>query len=183
MTNGLRLSRSGLMAALEAVSGWLACAAQVVAPPMLRLALAIPFLKSGLTKWDGFLSLAPTARFLFEDQFRLHLIGRLYGFPMPDTLAWLDGVTEIALPVLLVLGLATRFSALGLLVMTGVIQITVPEGWANYHLPWAALAVAIVALGPGTLSVDHHLARGASGPRERRETAQPRPDAAGHRPR
>ena len=57
--------------------------------------------------------------------------------------------------VLLVIGLATRFSALGILVMTGVIQLVVPEGWANFHLPWAALAVAIIALGPGTLSLDH----------------------------
>jgi putative oxidoreductase len=39
--------------------------------------------------------------------------------------------------------------------MTGVIQLVVPEGWANFHLPWAALAVAIIALGPGPLSLDH----------------------------
>lgn len=57
--------------------------------------------------------------------------------------------------MLLVIGLATRFSALGILIMTGVIQLVVPEGWANFHLPWAALAVAIIALGPGTLSFDH----------------------------
>jgi len=39
--------------------------------------------------------------------------------------------------------------------MTGVIQLVVPEGWANFHLPWAALATAIMALGPGKLSLDH----------------------------
>jgi putative oxidoreductase len=63
------------------------------------------------------------------------------------------------LPVLLVIGLATRFSALALLVMTGVIQLVVPEGWANFHLPWAGLALAIIALGPGALSLDHLLER------------------------
>lgn len=130
-------------------------AARVVAPPLLRIALAVPFYRSGLTKWDGFLSLSPAAIFLFEEEFKLHIFGHAYDIPLPALVAALDAVAEIALPVLLVIGLATRFSALGLLVMTGVIQLVVPEGWANFHLPWAALAVAIIALGPGTLSLDH----------------------------
>ena len=50
----------------------------------------------------------------------------------------------IVLPVLLVAGLATRFSALGILAMTAVIQLTIPDGWANFHLPWAAMAAARV---------------------------------------
>lgn len=133
----------------------LARVAGVVAPPVLRIALAVPFLKSGLTKWDGFLSLSPASSFLFENEFKLHVFGRAYDFPMPELFAYLDGVAEILLPLLLVVGLATRLSALALLVMTAVIQLVVPEGWANFHLPWAALAVAIMALGPGRLSLDH----------------------------
>jgi putative oxidoreductase len=133
----------------------LAQVARVVAPPVLRIALAMPFLKSGLTKWDGFLSLSPAASYLFEDEFKLHIFGRIYDFPFPAVFAYFDGVAEIVLPVLLILGFATRFSALALLVMTGVIQLVVPEGWANFHLPWAALAVAIMALGPGRLSLDY----------------------------
>ena len=129
--------------------------ARVLAPPLLRVALAVPFFKSGLTKWDGFLSLSPGAIFLFEDELKLHIFGQAYDFPLPTAVALLDGVAEMVLPVLLIIGLATRFSALGLLVMTGVIQLVVPEGWANFHLPWTALAVAIIALGPGTLSLDH----------------------------
>jgi putative oxidoreductase len=129
--------------------------ALVVAPPVLRIALALPFFKSGLTKWNGFLSLSPAASFLFEDEFKLHIFGRAYDFPFPAVFAYFDGIAEIVLPVLLILGFATRFSALALLVMTGVIQLVVPEGWANFHLPWAALAVAIIALGPGRLSLDH----------------------------
>lgn len=155
--NASRLSVSGL-ATLAAIIQWLASAAQIVAPPLLRIALAVPFFKSGLTKWDGFLSLAPAAEFLFEDEFKLHILGQAYDFPFPGTLAVVDGVAEVVLPVLLVVGLATRFGALGLLVMTGVIQLVVPEGWANFHLPWAALAVAIIALGPGKLSLDHLIA-------------------------
>jgi putative oxidoreductase len=133
----------------------LARVAGVVAPPLLRVALAVPFLKSGLTKWDGFLSLSPAASYLFEDEFKLHLFGHAYGFPVPGLFAYLDGIAEIMLPLLLIVGLATRFSALALLVMTAVIQVVVPDGWANFHLPWAGLAVAIMALGPGRLSLDH----------------------------
>lgn len=133
----------------------LAQVARVVAPPVLRIALALPFFKSGLTKWDGFLSLSPAAAYLFEDEFKLHIFGQAYDFPLPTVFAYFDGLAEIVLPLLLIVGLATRFSALLLLVMTGVIQLVVPEGWANFHLPWAALAVAIVALGPGKLSLDH----------------------------
>jgi len=143
--------------ALRDIKEWLARVAQVVAPPVLRIALAVPFFKSGLTKWDGFLSLSPAAEFLFEDEFKLHIFGQAYDFPLPTAFAYLDGVAEIVLPVLLIIGLATRFSALGLLVMTGVIQLVVPEGWANFHLPWAGLALAIIALGPGALSLDHLL--------------------------
>jgi putative oxidoreductase len=140
---------------LRDLVGRLAQVALVVAPPVLRIALALPFFKSGLTKWDGFLSLSPAASYLFEDEFKLHLLGRAYDFPFPAMFAYVDGIAEIVLPVLLILGFATRFSALALLVMTGVIQLVVPEGWANFHLPWAALAVALMALGPGKLSLDH----------------------------
>jgi putative oxidoreductase len=133
--------------------------AGLVAPPLLRVALAVPFFRSGLTKWDGFLALSPSAQFLFEEEFKLHLFGATYDFPIPDTMAFIDSVAEIVLPILLILGLATRLTALGLLIMTGVIQLVVPEGWANFHLPWAALAVAIIAIGPGHLSLDHLVAR------------------------
>ncbi|MGJ4937028.1 DoxX family protein [Bradyrhizobium sp. HKCCYLRH3083] len=87
--------------------------ALIVAPPMLRIALAVPFFRSGLTKWDGFLSLSPAAAYLFEDEFKLHLFGQAYDFPWPAVFAHLDGVAEMLLPVLLVAGLATRISALG----------------------------------------------------------------------
>jgi putative oxidoreductase len=146
---------SGVEHGVQEIAEWLSRVAITVAPPLLRLALAVPFFKSGLTKWDGFLSLSPAAVFLFEDEFKLHIFGQAYEFPLPTAVAFVDGVAEIVLPVLLVIGLATRFSALGLLIMTGVIQLVVPEGWANFHLPWAALAVALIAIGPGILSLDH----------------------------
>lgn len=126
----------------------------------LRFALAVPFWRSGLTKWDGFLELSSSAELLFAYEFQLHLFGRTYPYPFPALAAWLAGVAEIVLPVLLVIGLGTRFAALGLLLMTLVIQLTVPEGWASFHLPWAAMALAVMTWGPGPLSLDQLLARG-----------------------
>lgn len=155
MTMAKPLGIAGFGQLVQGTLSWLARIAQVIAPLILRIALAVPFFKSGLTKWDGFLSLSPAAEFLFEDEFKLHIFGHVYDFPLPDVVAYLDGIAEIVLPVMLILGFATRFSALALLVMTGVIQLVVPEGWANFHLPWAALAIAIIALGPGGLSLDH----------------------------
>jgi putative oxidoreductase len=64
-------------------------------------------------------------------------------------------VAEHVLPVLLLAGLASRLSALGLMVMTLVIQLFVyPEGWPE-HILWFALLLLIVARGPGALSLDH----------------------------
>ncbi|WEZ85919.1 DoxX family protein (plasmid) [Rhizobium sp. 32-5/1] len=120
----------------------------------LRLALAIPFFKSGLTKWDGFLTLSTGARYLFEQEFKLHILGREFPYPFPVAMASAAGLAELVLPVLLILGLATRFSALGLLLMTAVIQLTIPDGWANFHLPWAAMALALVVFGGGRIALD-----------------------------
>lgn len=134
---------------------------RAVAPPWLaglalRLGLAVPFWRSGVNKWDGFLQLDPVAVLLFSSEFKLHLPGGPYAFPAPGLVAFLSGMAEIALPVLLVLGLATRFAAFGLLLMTLVIQLTVPEGWP-VHLTWAAMALALAALGPGRISLDARL--------------------------
>lgn len=152
-------ARGGVIQAFQSLIQWLAGIAGFIAPPLARIALAVPFFRSGITKWSGFLTLSPTADFLFEEQFKLHWFGKTYDFPAPDLLAHLDSVAEIALPVLLVIGLGTRLSALGLLFMTVVIQLTVPSGWANFHILWGALAFAIMAMGPGPLSLDYAIQR------------------------
>jgi putative oxidoreductase len=125
---------------------------------MLRPALAVPFWKSGILKWNGFLQLNDTAIYLFTDEFKLHLPGGPYDFPAPAVMAFLSGSGEIVFPVLLVLGFATRFAATGLLLMTCMIEFTVPDGWP-IHITWAAMALAIMAWGPGRLSIDHALCR------------------------
>lgn len=137
---------------------------QTIAAPALtllavRLALAVPFWRSGVKKWDGFLQLNDVAVLLFSSEFRLHLPGGPYPFPAPTAMAFASASAEIMLPILLVLGLASRLAAFGLLLMTLVIQLTVPEGWP-IHIGWAALALAIMAWGPGRVSIDHLLASG-----------------------
>jgi putative oxidoreductase len=125
---------------------------------VLRCALAVPFWRSGVNKWDGFLQLNDVAVLLFATEFKLHLPGGPYGYPAPGVLAFLVACAEILLPILLVLGLATRFAALALLAMTIVVQLTVPHGWP-LHLTWAAMALAIMAWGPGRLSLDYWIER------------------------
>lgn len=141
----------GLVTRVESMLGKVPASLPLLA---LRLAIAVPFFKSGLTKWDGFLQLSNGARYLFTEEFKLHILGSEIPYPFPLTMATLSGVGEIVLPILLVLGLGTRFAALGILCMTAIIQLTVPDGWANFHLPWAAMALALVKFGGGRIALD-----------------------------
>lgn len=126
---------------------------------LLRIAVALPFWRSGQTKWTGWLELSDSAVYLFQEEFRIHLFGRAYAYPMPQVAAFVSGVAEIILPLMLVLGLGTRFAALGIVLMTAMIQLTVPDGWETYHLPWVAMALAIMTYGPGRLALDYLLTR------------------------
>lgn len=149
---------SGVAGFIQRIDGLI----QTIAQPwltqlVLRVALSVPFWMSGILKWDGFLRLNQTAVYLFANEFKLHLPGGPYPFPAPTVFAFAAGAAEIVLPILLVLGLATRFAATGLLIMTLVVQLTVPTGWP-IHLTWAAMALAIMARGPGVISVDRALA-------------------------
>ncbi len=138
----------------QAFSGRLQALGLIVGPPIMRVALALPFLRSGLTRWDPFPTLSEGTQYLFENQFKLHLFSATVDPPAPLALAYATALAEIALPVLLILGLATRFAALGLLMMTGVIQLIAPDGWVNYHLYWAGLEVGLLAVGADPLSLD-----------------------------
>jgi putative oxidoreductase len=154
-----RMAGSGRMLGwIQRAEGWIAAIPAALPLLALRLALAVPFFKSGLTKWDGFLQLSGGAQYLFGQEFKLHIFGAQYPYPFPIASAYAAGIAEIVLPILLVLGLGTRFAALGILAMTAIIQITVPEGWANFHLPWAAMALALVVYGGGGASLDRLIA-------------------------
>ncbi len=134
-----------------------------VAPPsltqlVLRIGLAVPFWRSGINKWDGFLQLNDVAVLLFSSEFKLHLPGGPYAFPAPGIFAFAAASAEIVLPLLLVIGLATRFAALSLLFMTLIVELTIPDGWP-IHVTWTAMALGIMAWGPGRLSLDDLLTR------------------------
>jgi putative oxidoreductase len=123
---------------------------------VVRLALAVPFWKSGMLKWEGFLQLKDTAIYLFTSEFKLHLPGGPYDYPAPAVMAFLSGCAEIIFPTLLFFGFATRFAATGLLLMTFIVELTVPDGWP-IHITWAAMALAVMCWGPGRLSIDYLL--------------------------
>jgi putative oxidoreductase len=117
-----------------------------------RAALAAIFWQSGRTKVDGGLSVSDNAVALFADEYRLPLLP-------PEIAAHLATYAEHLFPLLLVLGLGTRVSALALLGMTAVIQIFVyPDAWPT-HLSWAALMLLLVRQGGGAWSLDRLLAR------------------------
>ena len=112
-----------------------------------RIAIGAIFYFSGRTKVEGFLTLTESAYVLFREEYKLPLIP-------PEIAAHLAAYAEHFLPLLLVLGLCTRLSALALLVMTAVIQIFVyPDAWPT-HLSWAGLLLYLIARGAGPLSLD-----------------------------
>lgn len=117
---------------------------------VLRLGIAAPFWLSGRTKVDGVLSLNDGARFLFAEEYRLPLLA-------PELAAHLAAYAEHLFPLLIVLGLGTRLSALALLVMTLAIQIFVyPQAW-GVHLSWAGPLIYLLSQGPGAFSLDRVL--------------------------
>ena len=122
---------------------------------VIRITLALPFWKSGLTKWDDWFTLSFGAQILFTDEFKLHIFGAEYAYPAPLLMAYASAICEVTFPVLIVLGLFSRYAALGLLGMTAIIQLTVPDGWQNFHLPWASMELAILTFGPGRIALDY----------------------------
>ena len=114
-----------------------------------RVAIAPLFFISGRGKVAGF-TVTDSTVYLFEHEF---------GLPMPVLAAHLTALAENILPILLVLGLATRLSALALFVMTIVIQLVYPGGFWNHHVLWFFLLLFIMARGPGCVSLDHLIAR------------------------
>lgn len=119
--------------------------------PCARLFPAAVFWQSGQTKLEGW-QVSESAVLLFQEEYRLPVLDPLLA-------AHLAAVAEHLLPVLLVLGLATRLSAAALLGMTLVIQFLVyPDAWPT-HGVWATCFLLLIARGPGVFSLDALLAR------------------------
>ena len=112
-----------------------------------RISIAAIFFLSGRTKVEGFLTITDSAYELFRSEYKLPLIP-------PEIAAHLAAYAEHLFPVLLLLGLLTRLSALALLGMTVTIQVFVyPDAWPT-HLSWAALLLYLIGRGAGALSFD-----------------------------
>ncbi len=113
-----------------------------------RAATFSVFFRSGLVKlddWSATLS-------LFENEYHVPVLP-------PEMAARLAASMELGLSTLVLLGLFTRLSTLGLLGMVAVIQTFVyPMAWPD-HIQWLAFMIFILCRGPGTISLDHLLGR------------------------
>jgi putative oxidoreductase len=129
-----------------------------------RFSIAAVFWKSGQTKVEGLVldpiagvwelgwpRLAESTIPLFQEEYALPLLP-------PEIAAWAATTAEHVLPVLLLVGLGTRFAALGLLVMTLTIQLFVYPAAYPVHGVWATVLLYLIARGPGRCSLDHWLA-------------------------
>ena len=135
------------MQSLAKLNHWLVQIPDAPVALMLRVFPALIFWQSGQTKVEGF-SIKESTYFLFEHEYALPVIPT-------HMAAVLATVAEHLLPALLILGLFSRLSALGLVAMTAVIQIFVyPDAWIT-HGVWVAPLLAVVARGPGRWSLDH----------------------------
>ena len=131
---------------------------------LARFSIAAVFWNSGQTKVEGLAvnivngefalgwpRLSDSALALFQEEYKLPLLP-------PELAAPMAAVAEHVFPLLILIGLATRFSALALLGMTAVIQLLVYPGAYATHGTWAAVLLYLMVHGPGRLSIDQWLA-------------------------
>jgi putative oxidoreductase len=119
----------------------------------LRFVMARVFFPSGQTKIEELSIVLPAeikaSTFqLFETDYA--------SLPIPPTMAaYAFTYAEFVLPVCLVVGFASRFAALGLLVMTVLMQIYVTPGlWWTTHIYWVSILMVLMSVGPGAISID-----------------------------
>jgi putative oxidoreductase len=132
---------------------------------LARFSIAAVFWKSGQTKVEGFAVDLISATFQFGEPrlaaSTLPLFRSEYQVPLlsPEVAAHMATFAEHFFPLLILMGFATRFSALALVGMTLVIQLFVyPDAYPT-HGTWLAVLLLLVAKGPGRLSIDHLIAR------------------------
>lgn len=130
-----------------------------------RFSIAAIFWKSGQTKIEGLAIDLVSGDFQFGwphlSESALELFRSEYQLPLlpPELAAPMAAFGEHLFPILILLGLATRFSSLALLIMTMTIQIFVyPDAYPT-HGVWAAVLLVLIARGPGVVSIDHWLAK------------------------
>jgi putative oxidoreductase len=158
MTENSTVQRRGVLTWFLAARDTLSRVPLSVVQLGLRVGVGMVFFKAGLLKYQSF----DFAVKLFEEEYKVPLIDPALGARLAMT-------NELALPVLLFVGLGTRIATIPLLGMIAVIQTFVyPNAWAD-HLLWASALVFLLTRGPGALSADAVIARyfGATGNRQR----------------
>lgn len=129
--------------------GWLHAKLDWIAPlgfVALRVFVAWAFLKSGYLKTTSWSS----TMYLFENEFQVPLLS-------PEIAAYLATFTELVFPVLLIAGLAGRFSAFVLFVFNIIAVISYPDldpAAARDHHAWGVMLFLLMLAGPGKLSLD-----------------------------
>ena len=124
--------------------------AQPAAQLLARWIVASAFFRSGLTKLNDW----GTTVALFTDEYHVPLLS-------PEVAAVLGTAGEIVLPVLLLLGLAGRFAALGLSVVNVVAVLSLEDiapAALQQHVFWGSLLAGLLLWGPGRWSVDRFAA-------------------------
>lgn len=137
---------AGAVGIYRCVFKWLESIPVALPELVLRLGVSLVFYRSFLNKiagWDTTIS-------LFENEYNVPVL--------PPTLAaYIATAVEIAGPVMLVLGLGTRFAAAAMLGMTLVIQIFVYPTAYRDHLLWAGPLLYLLLRGPGKWSLDRFI--------------------------
>lgn len=133
----------------------------------MRLALARVFFFDGQSKVDGphLLFSLHGFDFSFVLPFQVKaealtpFLSQFAALPVSPVLAaYLVSTAEFLLPIMLVLGFGTRIAALGLLVVTALLQIYVmPQALWSAHIYWASMLLVLLSVGPGQISVDHFI--------------------------
>jgi putative oxidoreductase len=118
-----------------------------------RLYLAQVFIMSGLTKTrDWSITVA-----LFTDEYHVPILP-------PAAAAALGPATELSMPILLVLGLGSRFAS-GVLFAFNIVAVVsyyaalVETGGVKDHVLWGTMLLVLTIFGPGKIAVDTWLER------------------------
>ena len=116
-----------------------------------RLYVVKVFWMSGLTKIrDWSITLA-----LFTDEYHVPLLP-------PPVAAFMGTATELSMPVLLALGLGTRFGAFVLFFFNIIAVVSYPaltDLQVKDHILWGTMILVLLCFGPGKISLDHLLER------------------------
>ena len=113
----------------------------------LRLYVANVFFAAGLTKIRDFSSTVA----LFENEYMVPLLA-------PAQAAYIGTAAELILPVLLVLGLASRPVAAALFVFNVIAVVSyadISDAGLRDHVLWGLMLLVTVFYGPGRIAIDH----------------------------